>query len=391
MTTHADSLLAAPIPLAGGELRGARHVCGLFVEREEGYRGLLPFVIDGLARGERAVHIVDPATREEHLERLAHAGIDVPSELDSGRLEVTTWEGAYLRGGRFDLAAMVSFVREALAEGRSRGFPLTRIIGYMEWALVDVPGVNDLVAYESAIDVVLRDVPDPVICVYDLPRHSAGPIVRILGAHPVAIVDGRLLPRVSAPMSPRDRILLAASELFSRQGIGPTGVDSLIKSAGVAKATFYRHFPSKADLIVAWLLDGRSRWFEPVRRRAEARAHSPRELIPSLFEATAEWLEAGDFRGCPFLNTAAEIVDPDHAARPIVRDYLLEIQAGLRGALASAGHDDAAALAPQLQAMLAGGISLAVAHRSTDPMLAARDAAARWLHDGARDKAVNGA
>jgi hypothetical protein len=120
-----------------------------------------------------------------------------------------------------------------------------------------------------------------------------------------------------------------------------------------------------------------------VRRRAEVRAPSPQELIPSLFDATAEWLEAGDFRGCPFLNTAAEIVDPDHPARPIVRDYLLEIQAGLRSLLASAGHEDAAALAPQLQAMLAGGISLAVAHRSTDPMLAARDAAARWLHAGA--------
>jgi AcrR family transcriptional regulator len=385
MTTKVDSLLPAPIPLAGGELRDARHVCGLFDEREEGYRGLLPFVIDGLARGERAVHIVDPAAREEHIERLARAGIDVPHEVDVGRLEVTTWEGAYLRGGRFDLAAMVSFLRDALAEGRSKGFALTRMIGYMEWALLDVPGVNDLVAYEAALDVVLRETPDAVICVYDLRRHAAGPIVRILGAHPVAIVDGRLVPRVSAPMSPRDRILAAASELFSRQGIGATGVDRLIKSAGVAKATFYRHFPSKADLIVAWLLDGRSRWFESVRRRAEARARSRQELIPSLFDAAAEWVEAGDFRGCPFLNTAAEIVDPEHPARPIVREYLLEIQAGLRDALASAGHRDAAALAPQLQAMLAGGISLAVAHRSTDPMLAARDAAARWLGDGTAD------
>jgi AcrR family transcriptional regulator len=382
MARNVDGELPAPIRLAGGGLRDARHVCGLFEGREEGYRALLPFIIEGTARGERALHIVDPAGRVDHLERLTRAGIDVSRELSSGRLEVPTWDDAYLRGGRFDRSAMISFIVNALNEGRSRGFRLTRTIGYMEWALEDVPGVNDLVGYESEMGVVLRDLPDPVICVYDLPRHSAAAIVRILAAHPIAIVDGRLLPRVSSPMSPRDRILLAASELFSRQGIGPTGVDTLIKSAGVAKATFYRHFPSKADLIVAWLQDDRTRWFDSVRRIAEGQAHSRGELIPALFDAVAEWLEAGDFRGCPFLNTAAEVVDPAHPARPIVHDYLLEIQGHLREILAAEGQRDAAVLAPQLQAMLAGGISLAVAHRSAAPILAARDATVRWLGNG---------
>jgi AcrR family transcriptional regulator len=382
MARNVDGELPAPIRLAGGELRDGRHVCGLFEDREEGYRALLPFIIEGLARGERALHIVDPAGRADHLERLLRAGIDVSHELDSGRLEVPTWEGAYLRGGRFDRSAMISFIQDAPAEGRSRGFRLTRTIGYMEWALLEMPGVNDLAGYEAEIDVVLRDLPDPVICVYDLPRHSAAAIVRILAAHPIAIVDGRLLARVSSPMSPRDRILLAASELFSRQGIGPTGVDTLIKSAGVAKATFYRHFPSKADLIVAWLQDDRTRWFDPVLRAAEARAHSPGELIPAFFDAVAEWLEAGDFRGCPFLNTAAEVVDPDHPARTIVHDYLLEIQGHLREMLVAEGQRDAAVLAPQLQAMLAGGISLSLVHRSAAPILAARDATVRWLGNG---------
>jgi AcrR family transcriptional regulator len=163
-----------------------------------------------------------------------------------------------------------------------------------------------------------------------------------------------------------------------------TGVDTLIASAGVAKATFYRHFPSKDNLIVAWLEDPRTRWFEAVRARAEARAESPGDVVTQLFGAVAEWLEAGDFRGCPYLNTAVELPDPDHPASPVIRSYLSEIEGYLAEILAAAGYREALTLATELQTMLAGSIALGVAHRTGSFALAAREGAIRLLRDAER-------
>jgi AcrR family transcriptional regulator len=368
------------IELAGGALRQRRHVCGLFDGPEESYRTLLPFIAEGLQRGERALHIVDPALHDFHLERLASAGIDVHASIDSGQLEVTTWDSAYLRSGRFDGSDMVTLIREGLEAARDMGYPITRAIGYMEWADAEVR-IADLLAYEMEIDATLRDLPDPVVCAYDVERHTARRLVRILGVHALGIIGGALRGTGGADLQPRDRILNAASDLFSRRGIGATGVDTLIKNAGVAKATFYRHFPSKDDLIVAWLLDERTRWFDRVRRIAEEAANSSDELVSGLFDAVAAWLEANDYRGCPYLNTAAEIVDPAHPARRVLQDYLSEIQAYLKEALAARGYARAGALAAEIQTLLAGGISMSAANGTSAPVTVAGNAAIRLLRD----------
>ena len=152
----------------------------------------------------------------------------------------------------------------------------------------------------------------------------------------------------------------------------------------MAKATFYRHFPSKDDLIVAWLEDSRTRWFERVRATAEAKAATPHEVIPAFFDALADWLEAGDFKGCPYLSTAIELGDPDHRATPVVRAYLSEIRGYLAEMLSAAGYRDAADLASDLQMLVAGSTSLGVAHRSSSFATSAGDASARLLANAAR-------
>ena len=374
---------ALPIQIAGGELRDHRHVCGLFEGSEPAYRTLLPFIADGFERGHRAFHIVDPAERTAHVERLAGAGIDVEEAVSAGQLQIETWDNAYLRGGRFDRAAMTSLILEALAEGRELGFPVTRLIGFMGWTYPDAATAWDLASYESQVDAALRGGPDPVVCVYDLERGPSSLLIQMLGLHPLGIVDGGLRRTAGVPFAPRDRILDAAAELFAERRISSTGVDALIERAGVAKATFYRHFPSKDALVTAWLLDWRSRWIDRARPKAEATAKSPDELIPTFFEVVGDWLESEDFRGCPYLNTAVEIVDPAHPARQVVRDYLSEVEGFLHGVLTSAGHPAAQSLALELQALLSGGISLSVAHRSVAPLLAARDAAVKLLRETA--------
>ena len=89
------------VQLAGVDLAGRNHVCAFFNTIDEEHRVLGSFYKDGLDRGEKAAHIVDPANREEHLKRLAEAGIHVQEKMDSGQLEVLPWTDAYVRDHRF--------------------------------------------------------------------------------------------------------------------------------------------------------------------------------------------------------------------------------------------------------------------------------------------------
>jgi hypothetical protein len=243
------------------EFRHQRHVCALVDGTADAEATLLPIVLDGVALHERAVHFIDGRDRERHLLSLQTAGLDTESALDDGSLRVYAWDETYLREGRFDPARMTAYVRETLAEGRALGFSRTRLIGFMEWALEDAPGVNGILDYEARLQVAMRLLPDLVICVYDIRRHPQSILLETTMAHPSALIGGVLRSGGGERAAPRERILGAASELFTRQGVGATGVDSLIETAGVAKATFYRHFPSKDDLIIAWLRDPRTRRF----------------------------------------------------------------------------------------------------------------------------------
>lgn len=124
---------------------------------------LLPFIKEGFERGEKAFHIVDPKLREEHLRRLESAGIDVAAAERSGQFELRNWAQAYLREGHFDQDRMLALIQEVLDGGRKQGFPLTRLVAHMEWALEDRPGVDDLVEYEARLNYILPRYKDPVI------------------------------------------------------------------------------------------------------------------------------------------------------------------------------------------------------------------------------------
>ena len=150
------------VRLAGATLDRARHVCAFFHSRDEEYRVLLPFVREGFEQGDRAFHIVDPAHRSEHLQRLKEAGVDAAAAERGGQLEVRTWEEAYLRDGHFDQDRMLALIEEVLVSGKTQGFPLTRLVANMEWALEDRPGVEDIVEYETRLNYVLPKYDDAV-------------------------------------------------------------------------------------------------------------------------------------------------------------------------------------------------------------------------------------
>lgn len=362
-----------------------RHVSALVDGPDEAFELLLPFILDGFEQGDRSFHIVDPQTRDAYLERLGASGIDVAAVMASRQLEVRTWDDSYQLGGQFDGSAQIEYLRRSLGEGPGLGYPRTRLIASTDWAN-DEETVHNLLAYEARVDIVLQKLPNVVICLYDVNRQTARTIANVLVVHPVALVGGELRASgMTARVSARERILTAASQLFYERGIQATGVDAIITSAGVAKATFYRHFPSKDDLVVAWLRDPRTRWFDAVRGQVETSDAKGAEAIQLYFEAVAEWLEAEGFRGCPYLNTGVEITDPTHLAQQVIRDSLQEIEDYLHRVIVAAGYRDARALAVELQTLVAGSISLAVARRSTASVVAARHAALSLLAGTARD------
>jgi MEDS: MEthanogen/methylotroph, DcmR Sensory domain len=152
-----------PIRLAGSVLGAKRHVCAFFHSPDEEYRVLLPFIKEGFDRCEKAFHIVDPKLRENHLQRLRSAGIDVAAAERTGRFELRNWADAYLRDGHFDEDRMLALIQEVLEGGAKEGFALTRLVAHMEWALEDFPGVDDLVEYETRLNYILPRYKDPVI------------------------------------------------------------------------------------------------------------------------------------------------------------------------------------------------------------------------------------
>ena len=369
------STSAIRVHLAGAEFRD-RHVVLLGDGLDEITDILLPFIVEGIESGDRVFHIVDPALREAQVEQLRDRGIDVAAVMASGQLEVRTWDESYLIEGSFDPRRQFAYLRERLTEGRGLGFPATRLIGSLDWAVERPEAMPDVLAYETRVDKWLRDRPDVVVCTYDLRRHGARAVADVLGLHSSAIVGGVPRTRLAVEREPaRDRLLTAASRLFRDVGVQRTGVDALIAEARVAKATFYRHFPSKDDLVVAWLRDFRTRWLDEVRDNVADNAAAPAEAIPLFFEAIADWLEAGNFRGCPYLNTSAELADPSHPARAVVTDYLREVEDYLTELAAKAGSRDPRVLGAALQTLTAGAIALGVARQSRQPAMVARDAA----------------
>lgn len=176
------------VNLAGRNIGCSCHACAFFHTDEQFYKVLLPFIREGFDAGDRAVHIVDPAKRERHVQALSAAGIDANRSQDTRQLEVRRWEEAYLREGCFDQDAMLALIQEVLEEGRRQKFPMTRLVANMEWALEDRPGVSDLVEYESRLNFILPRYDDTVVCTYDLSKFSASAVMDILRTHPMVIV-----------------------------------------------------------------------------------------------------------------------------------------------------------------------------------------------------------
>src|SRR5437868_2133715 len=144
-----------PMRFANAPLGKHRHVCAFFHGEDEVYSVLLPFVKEGLARGEKAFHIVDPTLHDVQFELLSSSGVDVSSVEKTGQFELHHWHEVYLRDGHFDKDRMLACMQEVLEQSQRDGFPLARVMGHAEWASGDRPGVDDFLEYECRLNGII--------------------------------------------------------------------------------------------------------------------------------------------------------------------------------------------------------------------------------------------
>lgn len=154
----------------------------------------------------------------------------------------------------------------------------------------------------------------------------------------------------------RDRILDTAFRLFYARGLRAVGVDTIIAESGVAKATFYRHFPAKDDLILAYLDKVDRVWTAQLEHAAQAAGPDPRDQLVGLFDALATACRRPGYRGCAFINAAAETTpgSPVHDRTVVHKQSVL---AWIRDLAQRAGAPDPDQLARALTIVLDGGLA----------------------------------
>lgn len=154
----------------------------------------------------------------------------------------------------------------------------------------------------------------------------------------------------------RDRILDAAAEHYYAEGIRAVSADKLIAAAHVSKATFYRHFPTKNDLVAAYL-EGRSDEEKSlVLAKREELADDPAAVLHWYADVVGQASCSPGFRGCPFINAAAELPEDSHPGRQVIKDHRAWLTAQIAELLEGLGRDATAVRAEQLMMLRDGAM-----------------------------------
>ena len=155
-------------------------------------------------------------------------------------------------------------------------------------------------------------------------------------------------------LSKRDQLIQTALELFAKNGIHATGVDSIVEQSGVTKKTLYAHFHSKEELVMAAVrhYDGLAR--NEFIRRVENGGKTPRARLLAVFDVAQQWFNQNNFYGCLFINTIGEYSGKDTPIRQICKEYKKLVKGYIHSLCEQAGAKDPQGLAEELTLLLEG-------------------------------------
>lgn len=189
------------------------------------------------------------------------------------------------------------------------------------------------------------------------------------------------------PPSARERIISTAYDLFTHRGIHSVGIDEVVAKAAVAKTTLYRHFPSKDDLVIAFLAERERMWTdEVIDRRPSARAADPAAQLLAIFDELDDWFgNRSDYEACSFIKVLLE-VGPQGRVGEACLAHLDRVRDVLRRRATAAGLVGVDSLVWELNVLIKGAIVCA-AEGDVDAAKRARTLAA-WTIDRHRDASV---
>ncbi len=174
----------------------------------------------------------------------------------------------------------------------------------------------------------------------------------------------------------RAAVLRAANDVFYARGIAGVGMADVRDESGVSLRRLYHLYPSKRELVAAWLRDRHSTWMEWFTGSVDRRASKGREPLLAAFDAIAEWEGSPGYRGCAFVNSAAEAAEIDDTHREIIAAHKEDLVTYLGSLATAGGYARPDRLGRMIAVLLDGAMVEAAVLSSPAPIDAAREAAA---------------
>jgi CheY-like chemotaxis protein len=173
------------------DFRRNDHVCFAYSNKDEQMQAVVPWIRQGLRRGEKCDYITDHNT-ESHVKReLAQDGVEVERECERGALTFATKRETYLLAGRFEPQEMISFLQDRVDDCQRSGFSGFRMAGEMTWALGPEPGCDRLIEYETLLDDFFQKNHALALCQYSLAHFSPSLVTDVATAHRLRIVKAK--------------------------------------------------------------------------------------------------------------------------------------------------------------------------------------------------------
>ena len=174
----------------------------------------------------------------------------------------------------------------------------------------------------------------------------------------------------------RAAVLQSANAVFYARGIAGVGMADIRDDSGVSLRRLYTLYPSKRELVAAWLADRHTTWMEWFTSSVDRRRSAGQEPLLAAFDAIAEWASSPGYRGCAFVNSAAEAAEIDDTHRRIIAAHKESLLTYLISLAGDGGYAGPERLGPMIGVLLDGAMVEAAVLSSCEPIVAARDAAA---------------
>jgi len=176
-------------------------------------------------------------------------------------------------------------------------------------------------------------------------------------------------------LSKREQLIKTAVELFSRNGIHATGIDTIVEHSGVTKKTLYAHFHSKEELVLAALRHYDKQFRDSFLHQVEAKASTPKGRLLAVFDVAENWFKQNNFYGCMFINAVGEHSHPDTRLRHVCHEFKRMMGGFIRELCVKLGVKNPDELADEIALLLEGAIVTAQVSRKPEAARIAKRAA----------------